>query len=79
MNKLLEQSCKKLCKLLISNVDSECIICKQTNIDGIMLIPCSHYQLCSSCFKYMKETKCPICRSDIQYYLEYHQNNKIKM
>ena len=65
MNQIMEDSCKKLSILLNSNVDSNCVICKQENKDGILLLPCSHYQLCIECFNYMNEKKCPICRSKI--------------
>ena len=30
---IIEKSCKKLCKMLKSNVDKECIICNDTNTD----------------------------------------------
>ena len=75
---IIEKSCKKLCKMLKSNVDKECIICNDTNTDCILLLPCSHYQLCSKCFHTLNEKKCPICRSDIFYYLEVDKDNSIK-
>ena len=76
--KIIEKSCKKLCKMLISNVDKECIICKDINNDCVLLLPCSHYQLCNKCFHHLNQKKCPICRNDIFYYLEVDKDNSIK-
>ena len=78
MKKIMEHCCKKLSILLNSNVDNECIICKELNKDGILLLPCSHYQLCTDCFSNMNEKKCPICREKIEYYIEYNRNTNIK-
>ena len=79
MNKLLEDSCKNLCNLLISNVDKDCIICRDISDDGILLFPCNHYQLCKKCFDYMNEKKCPICRKKINFYLEFNKNHIISL
>ena len=78
MNKLLIDSCKNLSNLLISNVDKDCIICRESNNDGILLFPCNHYQLCKRCFSYLNDKKCPICRKNIHFYLEFNKNLGLK-
>ena len=78
MKKIMELSCKKLSILLNSNVDNECIICKELNKDGILLLPCSHYQICSNCFSSISNKKCPICREKIEFFIEYNRDTSIK-
>ena len=47
-----------------------CLICQITITNGILVLPCSHYQLCYDCFLKL-DHKCPQCRSVIEYYLQY--------
>jgi len=72
----LEDSCKKLCKYLLANLSNKCIICTEQIQEGMLLIPCSHYQVCKTCFLNI-DSKCPICRTGIEYYLEYNKTDSI--
>lgn len=73
---ILEDTCKKLCKRLLSNLNNTCVICNLIINNGILLIPCSHYQLCQDCFLKI-DNKCPQCRTEIKYYLEYNKKKSI--
>ena len=77
-NVILEDTCKNLCKKLLSNLDNKCIICNTNITNGILFIPCSHYLTCNECFKNI-DHKCPECRTSIEYFLEYNDSySKIK-
>ena len=77
-NAILEDTCKNLCKKLLSNLDNKCIICNIDITNGILFIPCSHYLTCNECFKNI-DHKCPQCRTSIEYFLEYNNSSsKIK-
>ena len=69
---ILEEICKKLSKRIIENSCNSCIVCLHKIGSGVLLIPCSHCHLCTECFEKI-DGKCPECRSNIEYYLEYHK------
>ena len=72
----LENTCKKLCNCLLANLSNKCIICTEHINEGVLLIPCSHYQICKKCFLKI-DSKCPQCRTGIEYYLEYNKINSV--
>ena len=40
-----------------------CVVCKERE-RGIVLVPCSHFTLCTVCAPDISE--CPVCRTDVQ-------------
>ena len=49
--------------------DLKCPICL-TNPRNILLKPCKHLCLCNVCYKELSSRKCPICRKNIESYVE---------
>ena len=60
---ILTNICQNLCKKLVEKDNSECSICFNKIIDGNILYPCGHYELCSYCTT--KISNCPLCRENI--------------
>ena len=65
---------KTLCKKIVQLEKTECSVCLEPIKIGTLLLPCNHYQICFSCFSDID--KCPMCRSDINYVVNYYSDDK---
>jgi hypothetical protein len=65
---------KALCKKIVQLENAECSICFDPIKVGTLLLPCNHYQVCFKCFADIDT--CPICRSKINYIVNYYSDDK---
>tara|TARA_Y100000816_G_scaffold283424_1_gene260301 strand:- start:216 stop:467 length:252 start_codon:yes stop_codon:yes gene_type:complete len=71
---LFRNTCKNLCKKLVNLEDTDCCVCLDKINNGVLILPCNHYQVCFKCCASLQN--CPICREKIVHVVNYFSDDK---